>query len=68
MPRYEFDVDVVYQGTVWIEAPNESEAESIFRQAVKPQGVVYPSLVGENDDWDFDPHPTVHFKHMKEIP
>jgi len=68
MPRYEFDVDVVYSGVIEVSADNSAEAENIVRQAVKPQGVLYDTLLDGDVGYDFDMFPTVHFHHMKEIP
>lgn len=68
MPRYGFDVDVVYSGVVEVSADSPDEAESIVRQAVKPQGVFYETLLDGDAGYDFDMHPTVRFRNMKEIP
>lgn len=68
MPRYEFDVDVVYSGVIELNAENAAEAENIVRQAARPQGVFHDTLLDGDVGYDFDMHPTVHFKHMREIP
>lgn len=65
---FDLTVQVVYDGTVKVEADNLSEAEKRVRELVKPQGVMCGDLMNENEDYEFDTHPTVHFLHHHEIP
>lgn len=65
---FDFTVQVVYDGTVKVEANNLAEAEKRVRGLVKPQGVMCDDLMDENEDYEFDTHPTVHFLHHHEIP
>ena len=65
---FDFTVQVVYDGTVKVEADNLAEAEERVRGLVKPQGVICGSLMEDDEDYEFDPHPVVHFLHHHEIP
>ena len=65
---FDFNVQVVYSGTIKVEAENISQAEDRVRGLVKPQSVMCDSLMGENENYEFDSHPTVHFLHHSEIP
>ena len=62
---FDLTVQVVYDGTVKVEADNLSEAEKRVRELVKPQGVMCGDLMNENEDYEFDTHPTVHFLHVE---
>ena len=65
---FDLVVQVVYDGTMRIEADSLPEAENRARQLARPQSVVCGGLMSENEDYSFDPHPTVHFLHHSEIP
>lgn len=65
---FDFTVQVVYTGTVKVEAENLPDAEQRVRELVKPQGVVCDSMMEDGEDYEFDLHPTVHFLHHSEIP
>ena len=65
---FDFTVQVVYTGTVKVEAENLPDAEQRVRGLVKPQGVICGSLMDENENYEFDSHPAVHFLHHSEIP
>lgn len=65
---FDFTVQVVYGGTVKVEADNIQEAENKVRGIVKPCGVLCDSLLGEKENYEFDAYPTVHFLHHSEIP
>jgi len=65
---FDFTVQVVYDGTVKVEADNLAEAEAKVRGIVKPCGVLCDSLIGKNEGYEFDSHPVVHFLHHSEIP
>lgn len=65
---FDFTVQVVYTGTVKVEAENLPDAEQRVRGLVKPQGVICDSLMGESENYEFDSYPAVHFLHHSEIP
>lgn len=65
---FDFTVQVVYNGTVKVEAENIQEAEDRVRGLIKPQGVFCDSLMDENENYEFDSYPAVHFLHHSEIP
>lgn len=65
---FDFTVQVVYDGTVKVEADNLAEAEKRVRELVKPQGIMCDDLMDENEDYEFDSYPVVHFLHHSEIP
>jgi hypothetical protein len=65
---FDFTVQVVYDGTVQVEADNLPDAEKRVRELVKPQGVFCKDLFGENETFNTDAFPTVHFLHHREIP
>lgn len=65
---FDFTVQVVYDGNVWVEADNLADAESRVRNLVKAQGVFRHDLMDKDEDCDMDMHPTVHFLHHHEIP
>lgn len=66
--RYKLDVHVVYEAEVEVQADSIPEAEKRVREIVKPQSVFCDGLMNDGDDYEMDPHPTVHFLHHKEIP
>lgn len=65
---FDFTVQVVYNGTVKVEAENIQEAEDKVRGIMKPCGVLHDSLLGEKENCEFDSYPAVHFLHHSEIP
>jgi hypothetical protein len=65
---FDFTVQVVYDGSIWVEAENLADAEKRVRELVKPQGVVCHDLMRDGDGCEMDMHPTVHFLHHHEIP
>lgn len=65
---FDFTVQVVYTGTVKVEAENLPDAEQRVRGLVKPQGVICDSLMEDGENYEFDSHPVVHFLHHSEIP
>ena len=68
MKTFDFEVNVVYDGSVWVEADNLADAERRVRELVKPQGVFRRDLMGDGEGCEMDAHPAVQFLHHSEIP
>lgn len=66
--EFHFTVQVVYSGTVKVVANNLPEAENRVRELVEPQGVFCDAFMDEDEDYDMDTHPVVHFLHHNEVP
>lgn len=68
MKTFDFAVNVIYDGSVWVEADNLADAERRVRELVKPQGVFLRDLMGDGEGCEMDTHPAVQFLHHSEIP